>query len=92
MKKFKLLLLVSLFPIIGFAQENRPHECKADEMMKKHFELHPESKAEYENFEKFTKDFVKKMESNKTPLNQKVNAPNYIIPVVFMCMENLRVM
>ncbi len=41
MKKFKLLLLVSLFPIIGLAQENRPHECKADEMMKKHFELHP---------------------------------------------------
>ncbi|MEJ5049327.1 M43 family zinc metalloprotease [Chryseobacterium culicis] len=81
--KFKSLLFMSLFSIIGFAQENRPHECKADEMMKKHFELHPESKAEYENFEKFTKDFVKKMESNKAPLNKNVNTPTYIIPVVF---------
>ncbi|RXM39158.1 hypothetical protein BOQ62_13890 [Chryseobacterium sp. CH21] len=65
MKKFKLLLLVSLFPIIGFAQEKRPHECKADEMMKQHFKLHPESKAEYENFEKYTQDFVKKWDQTK---------------------------
>lgn len=84
MKKFKLLVLVSLFPAIGFAQENRPRECKADEMMKKHFELHPESKAEYENFEKYTKDFVKKMGSNKNSLNNsRMSNPTYIIPVVF---------
>ncbi|RXM51270.1 MULTISPECIES: hypothetical protein [unclassified Chryseobacterium] len=58
--KIKSLLIMSLFPIIGFAQENRPHECKADEMMKKHFELHPKAKADYENFERYTKDFIKK--------------------------------
>ncbi len=33
--------------------------------MKKHFERHPESKAEYENFEKYTQDFIKKWVQTK---------------------------
>ncbi|MDI9311451.1 MAG: M43 family zinc metalloprotease [Limnohabitans sp.] len=82
--KTGLFLLAFICSLIGYSQEKKPSECRTKEVMEEYYKIHPEARVESENFEKFTKNFIENMKSNHNQFNKKnVNAPTYIIPVVF---------
>lgn len=82
--KSRLFLIAFICSLLGYSQERKPSECRTKEVMEEYYKIHPEARIESENFEKFTKDFIKNMKSNPNQFNKKnVNAPTYVIPVVF---------
>ena len=84
--KVFLLNLCLFLALQGVTQEKSP--CGTDEAMDEYFSNNPEALKEKQAFEKYTQEFVARLQeerkNNPEILNRKAPAfPDYVIPVVF---------
>lgn len=77
MKQF-YIVFISLLSFNSFCQIIDPESCKTSEVMKELYQTNTAAKIENENFELYTREFVKNRKMQKTSV-----AACYIIPVVF---------
>ncbi|ELR71172.1 Fibronectin, type III domain protein [Fulvivirga imtechensis AK7] len=85
MKKIKYFLVLAaiLLSQVSYAQiDPDALKCRASEMNKQILEASPEAMQEYQQLEKFTKEYVEAI-AKKQNENALISNPTYIIPVVF---------
>lgn len=81
--KYLLVLVAILLSQVNYAQiDPDALKCRASEMNKQILEASPEAMQEYQQLEKFTKDYVEAL-TKKQKENALISNPTYIIPVVF---------
>ena len=57
-----------------------PKMCQTDRVMEELYRTNPAAKKEHDDFENYTKEFIKNMNANKT---EQTTSSCYVIPVVF---------
>lgn len=74
-----ILLAILCSPLFSFAQAERPsvNFCGTSELMEASYQVNPAAKAEGEELEKFTADYIEGLVAGKTTTQK------YVIPVVF---------
>ena len=73
-----LLLSITIIVCAIFNLNAQDINCNTKEAMESLFEIHPEAKTNYENFNQYTKSFIDSLQQRSESA-----LPTYIIPVVF---------